>query len=64
MFVWGAAGGETKVVHRIAVFESHGEITNVISQTDVMRCVMLVVVVLLLPCTRCFLLLLQLLCCA
>ncbi|GAB4822523.1 hypothetical protein N2152v2_009569 [Parachlorella kessleri] len=31
------AGGETKVVHRIAVFESHGEITNVISQTDVMR---------------------------
>lgn len=32
-----AAGGETKVVHRIAVFESHGEITNVISQMDVMR---------------------------
>lgn len=31
------AGGETKVVHRIAVFESHGEITNVISQMDVMR---------------------------
>ena len=36
-----AAGGETKVVHRIAVFESHGEITNVISQTDVMRCALL-----------------------
>lgn len=34
-----AAGGETKVVHRIAVFESHGEITNVISQMDVMRSV-------------------------
>lgn len=29
--------GETKVVHRLAVFDSHGEITNVVSQTDVMR---------------------------
>lgn len=29
--------GETKVVHRLAVFDPHGEITNVISQTDVMR---------------------------
>ncbi|KAI3429675.1 hypothetical protein D9Q98_005760 [Chlorella vulgaris] len=31
------ADGETKVVHRIAVFEAHGEITNIISQTDVLR---------------------------
>lgn len=31
------ADGETKVVHRLAVFDSHGEITNVITQTDIMR---------------------------
>ncbi|PSC68984.1 CBS domain [Micractinium conductrix] len=29
--------GETKVVHRLAVFDSHGEIVCVVSQTDVMR---------------------------
>ncbi|KAL4421528.1 hypothetical protein ABPG75_010819 [Micractinium tetrahymenae] len=29
--------GETKVVHRLAVFDPHGEITNVVSQTDIMR---------------------------
>lgn len=26
-----------QVVHRLAVFEAHGEITNIVSQTDVMR---------------------------
>lgn len=29
--------GQTRVVHRIAVFEPHGEITNVISQTDIIK---------------------------
>ncbi|KAL4418674.1 hypothetical protein ABPG77_010621 [Micractinium sp. CCAP 211/92] len=29
--------GETKVVHRLAVFDAHGDIINVVSQTDIMR---------------------------
>ena len=31
------ADGEAQVVHRLAVFEAHGEITSIVSQTDVMR---------------------------
>ncbi len=30
--------GTTKVVHRVAIFDTHGSITSVISQLDVMRC--------------------------
>ncbi len=33
-----AEDGTTKVVHRVAIFDTHGTITHVISQLDVMRC--------------------------
>lgn len=37
LFLRPSPGGEASVVHRIAVFEAHGEITNVISQMDIIR---------------------------
>ncbi len=32
-------GGPSRVVHRIALFDNSGRITNIISQSDIIRCV-------------------------
>jgi len=37
VFLKPVAGGETKIAHRLAVFEQHGTITNIISHMDMMK---------------------------
>lgn len=35
--------GQDGVVHRLAIFDAHGDITRIVSQTDVLRCAAAVV---------------------